>query len=102
MTDTKTTLICQTHNYYRESFDDPPYCQKCRMMSERSKPQTSIQNRYEMLLDVAQEMARALEHYRAVVATVNNPNDWTPQISDEGSHARCALRMWEAFREQQI
>ena len=64
--------------------------------------QTTIETRYEMLLDVAKQMAKALEHYRLVVASVNNPNDWTPQISDEGSHARCALRMWEAFREQQI
>jgi len=68
----------------------------------KDEPQTTLEIRYEMLLDVAQQMAKALEHYRAVVASVNNPNDWTPQISDEGSHARCALRMWEAFREKQI
>jgi hypothetical protein len=62
--------------------------------------QTTLETRYEMLMDVAQVMAKALEHYRACVASVNNPNDWTPQISDEGSHARCALMQWRAFYDQ--
>ena|ERR1700722_4943846 len=88
-----TALINSYHEGWKDVTEGVP-------KEAEVKKTNTLETRYEMLLDVAQVMAKALEHYRAVVAEVNNPDDWTPQISDEGSHARCALMQWRAFYDQ--
>lgn len=37
------------------------------------------------------ELVSALKHYTSVVSSVNDPNDFTPKMKDEGIYARNAL-----------
>jgi len=39
----------------------------------------------------------ALEHYTAVVSSVNDPTDFTSKIKDEGHYARDALTKWSMY-----
>lgn len=36
-------------------------------------------------------LVEALKHYTDVVSSVNDPNDWTPKVKDEGHYARAIL-----------
>lgn len=47
-------------------------------------------------LIAAKMMKEALEQYTQCVSSVNDPNDFTPRIKDEGEAARQALEDWGA------